>query len=291
MKQRFAGAILGLNKWITGGLALISIAAYVLLQTGLIEDWKYLIPLAILVLCGMFVMVADITSKLNRIERNAIQYLQAPNKLHSLSTCQKSLRDELKQVRHKRTINIHHLGLDMASAWQELNLLIKSTAKSKASGITVKLLMFTDDISELCIRKPPPAELRFIAAKSKGQLRKIRHDMQRLKAALGKVNKRFSFQVRLYAEVPVIHGFALKAPHRKHYLSFGRWVRSDEGSDQASEWDWGGNKYRMIAAPDSDAVLTDEALMFDEFFNHLWKHASREAFDSSSPSKEGSGGR
>ena len=284
--QRVAEVLPRLTRRLPGALALSLFVGVVLLQTGLVSS-EQLTPLFIAVFCGLFIMVAEIRSKLDRFERNINLYLKTPNELHTLGNCQNDLKDELKQVKHNSQVMIHHLGLDMATAWQKLDLLIESTAKSKASGLNINLLMFTDDISEVCIRKPPPAELGFIAEKSKGQLQKIRHDVEKLKMAFSKMNKYFSFEIRLYAEVPVVHGFALKEPQQKHYLSFGRWAGSDEDPAQASDWDWGGTKYRMISAPPSDAVLADEALIFDEFFNYLWKHASRKVFYSASLQTEG----
>jgi hypothetical protein len=162
--------------------------------------------------------------------------------------------------RHPRNtlIVMDHLGLDMSQAWEHIHTLLFDQ-NSKPTNVKYRLLI----LSHNSLNKSTwPKEVVDWSEYVPRSLAKIQDDMKETVEIFNNERRTLDFSVRLYDEVPVVHGWHLKQPIQLWHVAHCRWRRKT--------FDWGGEKYVRIDEQSHDPVARDIANIFDSYFEHLW---------------------
>lgn len=71
--------------------------------------------------------------------------------------------------------------------------------------------------------------------------------------------------VKMYIDIPIIHGLSTDQPQKAHYFAFCRWK-----GKEYDQYDWGGGKYHLVCAPSPQSPDKDRTDVFDSYFERLW---------------------
>lgn len=257
------------GKGVLGLLVAVVVASWVGLSLGLIDDPKLVIGLSSALLVGGVIFLGHVSRSVDRLKRRLEGFLEESSlQLYSLADCQENLKIELGKVQPGQKILLHHLGLDMDRAWLRIEEALEGLQVRRP--LELQLLMITDR-AEL-LGQHASEEIKKLCRNVPGSLEKIGKSVERIGPQLEGRGIELRVTVKLYREVPTIHGFSVEEPFRTRYFSFCRW----QGREGKS-FDWGDRRYRIIAGEPSDPSVADLADMFDGAFAHLW-HTSPTGF-------------
>lgn len=280
LAKRLGRALLVAGKWVLGLLVLVVAASWVALALNPGLDVKLVISLSSALLVGGVAFLAHVARSVDRLKERLEGFLEeSALQLHSLADCQEDLKTELGKVEPRQKILLHHLGLDMDRAWLRIEEALEGLQVRRR--LELCLLMITDR-AEL-LGQHAPEEVKKLCVNVPRSLEKIGESVERIGPQLAARGIELHLTVKLYREVPTIHGFSVEEPFRVRYFSFCRW-QGREGK----RFDWGGQRYRRIAGEPSDPSVADLADMFDGAFAHLW-HTSPTSLQW--PPQETPGGR
>jgi hypothetical protein len=248
-----------LGFYVLGGL----LFAYYL---KLIKDplWSIGLATALAVLCAHLLLdIRQATERLNVA-------LQARTEtLFDLNAAAGYLANDLRGLNPGETVKIDHLGLDMYNAWPRVLDWLRHPVRV---GVEVRFLMLTGASDRLPGRVP--AEVAHWCQNVDESLRVIRQWLHLEGPALLKSGRPIRIRVKQYAEVPVLHGFAVAEPFRVTFVSLCRW--------EGATWDiysWGERTYHRVSEIARDRHERDLADVFRARFEHLWNTSGDPVID------------
>lgn len=163
-------------------------------------------------------------------------------------------------------VHVDHIGLDMTIAWNKFRETLLEKYGSHRP-IVYRLLMVTSDPAQFMSMTPKHERvLRPMCASARDTLEDIKQVLADAGGALGALD----FEVRMYRELPVVHGFRVRLPRQLHFVCFFRW----RGASY-DEYFWGDGRYNMIGHAPPRSSAEDLAQIFDSYFEHLWRTSER----------------
>ena len=248
---------------ITGVIAFI--VSYILLASGVISNWQLLTGIATWLSAGIIAMILDNRTATDQLA-NKVETLVEANSwpLKGLVDCQKDFASELRKLTGHREVEIEHLGLDMSHAWRRMRDFMHENRRLRK--IHFRLLMITDDAGEF--GNNAPDEVLAWTNNAKRSLARITEAIDDLDADSSEPDRQIRVTIKMYHEIPFVHGFALAEPIRIRYFTFCRWK-----GRHGKHYDWGDDKYRKVIADPSDRSVGDLAQIFDGYFEHLWNES------------------
>lgn len=177
--------------------------------------------------------------------------------LLEISDCVSEIEREIKTASAGEPVQIDHLGLDMRTAWNSVQAKLLKPLESR-NGATYRLLMLAGDGNN-----DVPKE----AIKEINTMRGLaRQSLENITKSLPESATPLRIQIRIYKEHPIIHGFCIRKPQPRHFVSFFRW----EGK-AFDVYSWSGKYHRILTG--SGAATQDLGVIFDGYFEHLWQTA------------------
>lgn len=241
------------------------IVSYILLASGVISNWQLLTGIATWLSAGIIAMILDNRTATDQLA-NKVETLVEANSwpLKGLVDCQKDFASELRKLTGHREVEIEHLGLDMSHAWRRMRDFMQENQTLRK--IHFRLLMITDDPKEF--GENAPDEVRAWTSNAKRSLSRIIEAIEDLESTSSEPDRKVRVTIKMYHEIPFVHGFALAEPIRIRYFTFCRWKGKD-----GKHYDWGDDRYRKVVASPSDRSVGDLAEIFDGYFEHLWNES------------------
>jgi hypothetical protein len=238
------------------------IVSYLLLASGIISNWQILTGIATWLSAGIVAMILDNRTATDQLA-NRVETLVEANSwpLQGLVECQKDFASELRKLTGHREVVIEHLALDMSHAWRRMRDFMHDNQTLRR--IDFRLLMITDDPSEFGPNAPD--EVVAWTSNAKRSLARIKEFIDDLASDMSNPDESLRVTIKMYHELPFVHGFALAEPIRIRYFTLCRWK-----GKHGKIYDWGDDKYRKVVAKPSDRSVDDLASIFDGYFDHLW---------------------
>jgi predicted MPP superfamily phosphohydrolase len=207
----------------------------------------------------------DSGSRPQRVRSKRIQEerLSEERQEMTLDEAQGNFGNLLDKVGKAESIEIRHIGLDMAQAQDRLIVMLRNNLRAKIT--TVQLLVITASL-----RKFPKNVQPHVKEWTSQVTHAVSHIKQRLEDNLNSVYKGrgqfLSIDIKSYAEFPSIHGFSLYRKHRRFatYFSFCRWT------EDGKKLEWGDAHYRKVPEQPVDRSSEDMVAIFEGAFSHLW---------------------
>ncbi|HBL29913.1 MAG TPA: hypothetical protein DD490_24000, partial [Acidobacteria bacterium] len=158
------------------------------------------------------------------------QQLRLPN-------CIDSLKEEASRLYPIDLLEMDWLGLDMDHAWKYIDDAILGNHLIRR--VHVRMLM----ISPVWDYEPSwlPRETHEWREHSSKRLAAIREWIDDELPQIRATGRELTLEIKLYDQLPVVHGFCVKKPILSWYISFCRWKGA-----KFRVYDWGENKYWKI---------------------------------------------
>ena len=181
-------------------------------------------------------------------------------------------------------VTINHLGLDMQQAWRHIRDELFHKYSENLRFEYRLLVVAGSDFDELKKQLPSiPDSLkkRIETMKSLDEYQGNPDQIQTMRKAVGAALKLMintveeeardgevpglHLMVKMYTDIPIIHGLSTDQPRKTHYFAFCRWK-----GKTYDQYDWGSGKYHMVCAPSPQSPYEDLTGVFDSYFEHLW---------------------
>lgn len=255
-------------KWGEGVLAAMTVVCYVLLVAGVIDNWDVFRGLAVATVAGLVVLLMNTRHAVDRLDKRIQQLIESQSwDLLPLRDCQEDLARQLSKYKPSQRVVIRHVGLDMTHAWVKVESLLKRCRHLEK--VELQFLVLTDKTER--IGPDIPEDVRRWCRRVPDSLTQMLETFAELGKELADKPHSVQVRVRQYAEIPVVHGFAITRPHEIRYFSFCRWK-----DQQWQKIDWGEDRYRRVQGDPVDPFFRDIVEVFDGAFGHLWSAPSTE---------------
>jgi hypothetical protein len=187
----------------------------------------------------------------------------------ALNQCVEKLEENIKCLPRDSLITIHHIALDMQTAWLNIkDKIFEMERTTRRNKIKYQLLIVSGESAKLPNETPKlQAEMAEMSERAKKRLGLIKGYFDSESAAFSQVE----VEIRTYTSLPFVHGISADKPEPVRYVAFSGWRGS-----QPSDYHWGENHYHEIkGVPDAKTSAGDVAGLFDGYFEHLWSVGSR----------------
>lgn len=192
-----------------------------------------------------------------------------------LSHAQDDLKREKRRLYADEHVVIRHLGLDMKRAKGKLEDVLGDCPRK---SVTFELLMLAPSDHDAWKSRVIGEHLKTWLDNAKESKDEVRATLASTQSQWESRDCRFTPTVKLYAEVPAIHGFSLgvqveeKFVPKVTWFSYCRW--HPEASSNNWVLDWQENRYWKIVHDRLDPLASDMYAIFDGAFHHLWNAAT-----------------
>jgi len=277
VKAVWHGAI---NLGVRVGFVVVVIIV-ILAYLHIIEEPHYLL----LVISGLILFSSEQLLESDRQIRKQATAIEstienASLKLYELHDCVEDFDEMLDSIRPGEKVVMQHLGLDLTQAWQHFERLLR--IHPNLTDVNYQLLILTDDTDKIL---GASEEVKRWSKSMTGILDTIKKEVDLIIKELGGPGqgRKLKFEVRKYCALPVVHGFRIVSPMKRCYMAICRW-----GGLDYQKYEWGGTQYhRIIGDPSdiSDIISRDMLMIYNGYFNHLWKYQSDSGFVLPSPAE------
>jgi hypothetical protein len=211
-------------------------------------------------------------------------------KVYRLVDCIRDLRLRLAELNPEARLTIRHIGLDMHVAWQYVRDEILTKCPRGGETAYELLVVSSDDGAELKkvlgglsetvtnqVTEPGahlanPTCAHYEPASVSAMRQSVARNLGTIKTDL-EVGRHLypglRLTIRMYRDIPVIHGFTTDQPEKTYYVCFCRW--------RGENYEWGDKYYKIGEAPEGSSAR-DLREIFDNYFTHLWGQACEEVY-------------
>ena len=211
-----------------------------------------------------------ITDSIKRLSQAQTRLEQELSQTATIGDCYKHLISSIEErVSPGQEVVLDHIGLDMSNAKDHLYPLLASLPND--SVLTIRLFALVNDPGRLD-RNNVPEEVK---GWCQNHARGLSGYLDTHCEQLSNKNARVILMLWDYADVPSVHGWAVRSPFSAYYISWCHWS-ADNGllpsTDGVGEWPmcpaapafrWGENEYRIF----DGAPLTSEGRQLVRWFN------------------------
>ena len=132
-----------------------------------------------------------------------------------------------------------------------------------------KLKNRIDDMRKINKIQKAPDTLEIMRKAVGAKLKEMKEILENPQTKLPGLN----LEVRMYIDLPIIHGFSTNQPQKTHYLAFPRWH-----GPTYKHYDWGDGKYHVIFSSSPQSPDGDLTVVFDSYFEHLWNKSGEPVY-------------
>jgi hypothetical protein len=183
----------------------------------------------------------------------------------TLHQCVERLQSILNSVPGGSLLTIHHIALDMQTAWLHMqDKIFDFQRTAQRNKIRYQLLIVSGDGAKPT-NEPSQLqeEMTQMRERARSRLAVIKEYFDSAKGALNLVD----VEIRAYTSLPVVHGIFADKPTPVHFVTFSGWRGSAH-----SNYHWGeGHYYEIKGSPEASTSMGDLVSLFDGYFENLWK--------------------
>lgn len=187
-------------------------------------------------------------------------------KLHQ---CIEKLALNLTTVPRGSVLTIHHIALDMQTAWLHVREKIFDVERAaQRNQIRYQLLLVSGDAIK------PANETPQLQNQLTQMRERARFSLEVIKEYFASGNSDSALievEIRTYTSLPVIHGLFADKPAPVHFVTFAGWRGAGH-----TNYHWGEGHYHEIkGSPETATAAGDIADLFDGHFAHLWENGKQ----------------
>jgi hypothetical protein len=223
---------------------LVIVVTLLLFLSEILNEWRR----------EMFLHLDTQSQALNAIQ----QSMRSAERLYTLDESIHDLTQRLKKVEPGQKVVIEHLGLDMTFAWDPISDMIKEL--TNITQLEYSLLILAAEGVDLTHFED---EVRNWMLSGQNQTPKLQRELTTLQVYCQKSHRSFTYDLRPYAAIPMVHGLRVTEPFHAAYVAICRW-----GGDDFNKYWWGRSEYHHVV----DTTLSDAQSDFIEIFNGYFRH-------------------
>lgn len=242
----------------------VRLVAYASLLVAALLEAEYFVMALAVAIVPVTEMLVRMAASLTLLEGRLV------SRLRTFEECVKEVEAMLS--RQGGELVVEHLGLDMTHAGDYLTRLLRNPMHTK---VTIRLLMM--DGAADALPSWAPDDVKEWSDEAAKKRRKLLSEVAQLRSVCQRQGRELSFEVRLYRDIPRIHGFKVIAPSPAYFFALCRWQQIDAQS--TSRYDWGQGAYHVIKGEADSETMRDLAAVFDGEFRELWHRRSVAATD------------
>jgi len=182
-------------------------------------------------------------------------------KLHQ---CVEKLQSNLSITPHGSLVTIHHIALDMQTAWLHVREKVFDVERlSQHNNIKYQLLIVSGDaVKPINESSQLQTQLAQMSERAKYSLEVIKNYFDSESTATSLID----VEIRSYTSLPVVHGIFVDKPTTVHFVAFSGWRGAGH-----SNYHWGeGHYYEIKGSPETSTSMGDVVSLFDGYFDNLW---------------------